>query len=679
MTHLLLQCRLSCVVSWRICVLSALIVLSFNAAAQNDLAPKFGTIEKADLTMQYDLIDSTAEAVYLYDYGEVTFAYDSFRGLVMKKKIWIRIKILKESALSRATVSLPYYEGSKLPDTEKIEDLTGYTYNLINNAIITSSLEKKSIRNEKLAEATWVKKFNLPNVKKGSVIEYAYTQTTPLTIRNTPEPWAFQGSVPTKWSEYKLTIPYFLEYHITIGGYLPLYINESKKVDLLFNNTTFNGTGTSYRLVVRNAPAFLNEPYITTAMDYVSKVSFELFGYRIPGLFGESFAETWDQVDDLLRSASWFGKEMNLKLFDRKTLDPLMSDKLTAVEKMNLAFSHVQKTMKWDKTSSLSTTPTVRSVYENKKGGASEINLILINLMREIGLNSDPVILSTRSNGRIIKDFPSFQGFNYVICLVKIDSTDYLLDATQKYTRVGTIPEDALNGFGRVIPKSKPGYFLDLVPRDMRNELQVIEAEIDPEEGIVKGQYNVSLGGYHALDWRDKYLQEPEQTYVDDFKTNFPEWKIQNLIVSNKSEKLEAAVNVKCEFEAENDASTPGILYFNPMMSVGLQENPLKSPERIYPLDFATNLSTSFLGKYKLPDGYVVAEIPKAEAITLPGNAARFLFQIKQEGNIIQVSSKVMLNKYKFSPEEYSDLREFFERIVKKHSQQLVIKRKENG
>ena len=131
---------------------------------------------------------------------------------------WVRIKILKESALDRASVALRYHDGDRMDRDERIEDLKGFTYNLENGKVVASALDKKSVKREKLSDVTYATKFNLPNVKKGSVIEYSYTRTTPLNLRDKPDTWSFQGSIPSQWSEYRIVIPHFLVYKMTMGG-----------------------------------------------------------------------------------------------------------------------------------------------------------------------------------------------------------------------------------------------------------------------------------------------------------------------------------------------------------------------------------------------------------------------------------------------------------------------------
>lgn len=661
----------------KVLFLCAVLLWSFIPAwSQDDFKPTFGTVDQASVEMTTYTPDSTADALVLYDYGETTFAFDGYKGLVIKTKTWMRIKILKESALSRASVSLSYFYGSKNSERERLEDITGYVYNLNGGQVARATLDEKTITEEKTMDVLRSKKFNFPGVKKGSVIEYAYTRVSPVAVRNAPETWAFQGSIPIKWSEYRISIPRFVDYHITVGGYLPLHINRSEPVNMDFKNIGLEQKGTAYRLVVRNAPAFVNEPFITVADDYISRVSFEPSAITLSGIFPSGFAETWEQIDDGLKEVQFAGVAANI--FGKEIPAGLNDSKTSKLEKMNAAYEYVQKTMKWDEAKGLMPSPTLKKAYETHKGNASAINLLLVNLLRKSGLDADPAVLSTRTNGKVVKEFPSIKAFDYVICRVKIDSTQYLLDATQRYARAGMLPERALNGLARVVSITGKSDFIDIIPEEAQNALEVIDAEILPGDGSLKGIYEMSLSGYSALGWRELYGEEPEKKFDDKVKEQFSSWKTSSHQTTNKTERMGAPVKFKCQFESEEQAASQDLLYVDLMQECKLLENPLKASERLYPLDFITAVTTSFIGKFRLPEGYKLEEMPKGESISLPGGGGRFLYQVRQDGNTVHVSSKMMITRARYAPKEYAGLREFYDRVVKKQAEPLVIRKINN-
>ncbi|CAG4988696.1 hypothetical protein DYBT9275_00139 [Dyadobacter sp. CECT 9275] len=650
-------------------------MFSFQAFSQNDYKPKLGQIDRQSLEMTAYEKDSTADAVVLYDYGEVRFIYDSNLGIVLEMECWARIKILKESALDRASVSLPFRDGGEFKLDERIDGLVAYTHNLENGQIVTTKMDRKSVKTEKLSDKYKAYKFNLPNVKKGSVIEYSYTRSTPFNLRDKPDGWSFQGSVPFKWSEYRIKIPYFLDYKMAMKGYLSLDVNERQQENLTLGHSTYNGVGTSYRFVVKDAPAFRNEPLITTPSDYISHIDFELSGISVKGEIEKKYSQTWENVDETLNSVPWFGGELRKSGYLKDVRDNIKTTATDPEKRMLLAYDFVKDYMKWNGDYALGSSGGVKKSFDAKKGTAGEVNIMLTTLLRELGLDANPVVLSTRSNGRISTEFALMDRFNYVICHVKMGEKEYLLDATNPYAKPGMLPEHALNEIGRLVPSKGTGRFLEIVPKDSRSRLDMIEAVVDPAEGTLKGTYNISMSGYEALSWRGKYAGETDDVYKKELRKSLSDWKIDTITIANKSEDLLGTVKIKCGFTIEPENASEDVIYLNPIMVNKWTENPLKSPERIYPLNMASGISQTVIANIKIPAGYKLEEIPKSEIISLPEKAGKFTYQVRQADNMIQVSSVIVVNKLQFAAEEYGDLKELFERVVQKHAQTLVIKK----
>jgi hypothetical protein len=82
------------------------------------------------------------------------------------------------------------------------------------------------------------------------------------------------------------------------------------------------------------------------------------------------------------------------------------------------------------------------------------------------------------------------------------------------------------------------------------------------------------------------------------------------------------------------------------------------------------------MSKIKVPNGFGVDELPKGKVFMLPGNAARFTFNVTQTGDLINVVSVLQINKSLFTQDEYPDLREFYTQVVAKQAEQIVLKKK---
>jgi hypothetical protein len=118
-------------------------------------------------------------------------------------------------------------------------------------------------------------------------------------------------------------------------------------------------------------------------------------------------------------------------------------------------------------------------------------------------------------------------------------------------------------------------------------------------------------------------------------------------------------------------------IYFNPVMYNPQKENPFKNPERKFPVDFGALIEETNIVSYTIPTGYMVEEMPKSAKIALPDDGGRFTYivGVSEEGKI-SISSKVALKKTMYFAEEYEVLRKFYDQIVQKHAEQIVLKKK---
>ena len=96
---------------------------------------------------------------------------------------------------------------------------------------------------------------------------------------------------------------------------------------------------------------------------------------------------------------------------------------------------------------------------------------------------------------------------------------------------------------------------------------------------------------------------------------------------------------------------------------------------REYPVDFSSPFEKIYLSQIAIPENFVVEDLPDRKVISLPDNAARFTFNIANNGNTIIITSNLSINKSLFVQSEYQNLREFYNQIVAMQAEQIVLKK----
>jgi hypothetical protein len=108
-----------------------------------------------------------------------------------------------------------------------------------------------------------------------------------------------------------------------------------------------------------------------------------------------------------------------------------------------------------------------------------------------------------------------------------------------------------------------------------------------------------------------------------------------------------------------------------------MKENLFKLDKREYPVDFGSPIEKVYMSKIRVPNEFVVDELPKSKIFMLPGNAAKYTFNLSQAGDLLTVVSVLQINKSMFTQDEYPDLREFYTQVVAKQAEQIVLKKKQ--
>lgn len=662
--------------------------VTFSLPLQAQKPPiKFGDVPLDQLKMTTYEQDSSASAVILADYGESIIEYNQQTGFVVKFERLTRIKILSKDGLDQANFSIPLYHSGG--SDEKLSGLKAITYNLEKGKVIETKLKGDAIFKEKYDANLDFMKVTLPNVKEGSVIEITYRTASDFVVNF--QDWEFQSTIPTVWSEYRARIPEYYNYEKYMQGYVVLSVNEQTREP---NSITINskeraegaaGGSTQFqsdkidfqenrfRWVAKDVPAFKAEPFITTQRDYISKMNFELSFTQFPNQPIKSYLGKWEDVNKLYAESSDFGGEVTGNGFLKKTVEEITAGLTTPEEKIGAICNYVRQTIVWDETNRKYIKTTLRKVMEEKKGNSADINLLLASLLDKADFNVSPVLLSTRDHGFVRELTPSSAQFNYVVCLVKLGDKKILLDATDKLLATGTLPEKCLNGNGLVV--SKAGYEWIKLQSPGKSKTVINTDLAIAGTGELTGIIKIDRTGYYAQGTRKKYLSAGESDYVKNFKGS-RSWEFSKSEFQNANDialpfKELHEVSISDHITAAGD-----MIYLNPFVLDREQENPFKLEKREYPVDFGSPFDKTYLVKIALPEGYGVDELPKSKVLSLPNNAGKYFYNVVQTGNTISITSSLAINQSLFGQEEYPNLREFYNQLVAKQAEQIVLKKK---
>lgn len=629
-----------------------------SSYASDETSP-FGEVTRAELESAFYTHDSTAEAVILRDKGSVRIEYDDQLGFRARYTREVKIKIYRSSAFSRADIVLPYYVKDKYK-AERIDDIEANTYNLEQGSIQKTELSKKEVFTEEMDDSWSLKKFALPNVREGSVIEYTYTLVSPYLFHL--RDWQFQYEIPVLWSEYSATIPAFYEYLILHQGYVPLAETEAEmdRRKLQLQQYTYNNA--KYYWASEHVPAFADESFISNKEDYIARLTFQLAKENFPGRAVREYMETWPKLADDLRSMTDFGRFLKRK-DGKETVAQLTAGLATDMEKARAIYHHLGQQLRWNEEYSLYPDTSPKALLETRTGNSTDLNIILTNWLQLAGITAEPVLLSTRDHGRVQVKYPVIDQFNTSVVFARIEGEEYLLDLTDPYQPFGTIPMQCLNGYGLVMDTKEERWVA--LERGYHYHTESYQNIVyNPQARQFETTFSQVYRGYAALNQRQQLRDQPE----DVAGHQAADFKVINLDEHDQDLRISFT-----QLDADTDLAD--YLYVETFPTTPFSENPFKATERQHPIDYSYRRTYKQVFNLSIPEGYEVEEVPEATTVVLEGNTVQFVFQPQVTALTVQIMSLLRINQSLVDARQYQELRKLYEEVLVKHQEKIVLRK----
>lgn len=636
--------------------------------AQNPaLKSKWGEIPAADMAMTVYEKDSSATSVALLDIGNMSIEFLTDK-ITAYLDVHRRIKIFDPSAFEKGNLTIPYYS---YHGNEKV---TYLDVQVIQPNGEVQKVKSDNVFSEKISKHYAQKKVFIPNLQKGSIIEYKYGIKSENIVYL--RAWDFQEEIPVRYSEFTIVYPNTLLYH-NIDNNLFGRIKSTATEEVF-------GRYTKKKRVyfVEYAPALKEEPYITTLDDYGDRVDFYLShyydGYGAPH---PVIAVSWEELAKNLidKDEYKFGSAFSPKSRSNKDLweaflaeNNLENDSVLGIAEKALRF--VSKKIRWNGEYSAVPRVTPDEALEKRSGTTGDINLALLALLKRAKIDAYPVMTSSVDNGRVQTEHPVITGFNSLFVVLKHNDKMHLMDATNPYIKLGNLTRKHYNGLGWLVDEKKSDW-LEFGTHEL-SDVWLVELQLD-EEGNARGKFSIMADGNEAMNWRRELDESaPKDFLKSSFFKGFTDITFDSIQVIGETEyekplKINFIANIKGAAEVVND-----FMYFSPVFHRAYDENPFKSTKRNLPVDLVYPIRQDYIINVKLPPGYTADDLPKGERTQIPNNGGRAGVNCSQPvPGQVQVIVKNKLNQTSFQPEFYPGLKQFFDAMTKNSDIQLVFKK----
>ncbi|WP_273276473.1 DUF3857 domain-containing protein [Maribacter polysiphoniae] len=654
--------------------------------------PKFGDITKEELAQKKYARDPAASAVVTYRKVDITYNYVKGVGFRVDKSVYERIKIFSAEGFEYGTISESLYQSGS--DRESLGAIKAVTYNLEKGKIVKSNLDKRDVFSEEVNKYRLRKKFTMPNLKEGSVIEYQYRISSPFSY-NIDE-ILLQYDIPIVQQVIEVAIPEYFVFNERTKGYLFFDIQKSRgsgSVSFTSTNRTsrggFNAMGTSISsssvdffenvslIRMNNVPALKEEPYVNNINNYRSSIKFELQYTKFPNSTIQNYTSDWEKVVKKIYDFETFGGQLNTSRYFKDDLNTVLQGKTTDEDKMIAIYQYVKNRMNWNGNYGYTSDEGVKKAYDSKTGNIADINLILVGMLRAAGLKVNPILISTRSHG--IPLFPTLEGFNYVAASVDSNGNTVLLDATNKFAKPNLLPTRALNWLGRAVDENGSSKEFSLSPKIGANEMIMLDAELSDTGELNGALRRVLEDDYAAYIFRNSYEALDEESYLGKLEENYNGIEISEYSIKDK---LNIGKPVTENFHFYGDDLVEFIgdkIYFSPLLWFARKENPFKLEKRVYPIDFTYPVKKKYMIKIDIPEGYQVDYIPEGIRMVMPEKQASFIYKLGANANSVQLYVEEQMNVPIVQAKNYTILKNYYKSIIEKQLEKVVLSKEEGN
>ena len=649
---------------------------ALNAVAQtSEPNLKWGKPTDEELKMTEYAGDKEAKAVVLCHLTSVSYTMDLHNYLV-DYKVKKRIKILKDEGKDYANLSIPYiYNTKEEYGLESIEDFKATTYNVVNGKVVKTRIGSSQIHTERIDEDYMLAKVAIPQAMAGTVIEYEYTRHSNVFFHIFD--WDAQENIPVMFAQYRLEIPAIFIFNVETSGLQALESNISTG-SITYRATSDNIAKPSscktniYLCTGRNLPALKKDDFVWNERDYVTKVTAELRSFATGGNYRD-VKKTWEQADNVLMQHSEFGSRLNDHSKFRDELAAAGVAEMTDLkEKVAATLMVLRQKLAWNGEYELLAHPA-SEVIKKGSGTSGDLNMILINMLGDVGVQAYPVVMSTRRHGRLPQTYPSLNKLNTFIVAVPTGTSWLYLDASSADGYVNVLSPNLYVERARLIQKGKPSQWVNLQKiGEARSQVTVV-GSISPE-GVMSGEHTALYFGNAAVDERRAFHTANDSLAFIARKSADYGMKINSCLMTGHRGYM-ANVREEMTFTKQGEVASDHI-YINPFTDFPIRNNPFLEAERPLPVEFPCRQAFSMTILIQLPEGWQLEDKPKSTRITTEDKSigGHILYEVTEDHQLsIQVQFRQ--SNVTYYKDKYEILRQLYDLFANRSKDMLVLKK----
>jgi hypothetical protein len=436
-------------------------------------------------------------------------------------------------------------------------------------------------------------------------------------------------------------------------------------------------TGT-YRLELTDIPPAPNEEWMPPIQSLLYKVIFYYTDAYNAEVFWVNSAKAWSKdVDHFADPSKSIHDAVNgLIVPGDSDLDKAKKLYKTVQALDNTDFSR-KKTESEMKQLKLKTAKRAEDTWAQKSGSSEDIALLYLAMLRAAGLKSYAMKVVDRERGLFNLNHLSLDQLDDTLVILPAGENEIILDPGEKMCPFGTVHWRHSDASG--LRQGADGRDIASTPRQSFSD-NTLHRDADitlDEHGIITGELRIVMTGQEALRWRQVAIEND----VAEVKKQFDNW-MESMAPTGVEAHVEHFIGLD-DFDAYLMAvvqvhgalasATSRRLLLPGFFFESRGAHPFVAQEkRQTPVDMHYGEQVIDQVTYHLPPGFVVEGAPQDAKLSWPKHAILMDKTVSAPGQITITRSLARAFTVA-KPEEYQDLRGFYQKVAAADQAQLVL------
>jgi hypothetical protein len=368
----------------------------------------------------------------------------------------------------------------------------------------------------------------------------------------------------------------------------------------------------------------------------------------------------------------------------RKKLVELTEGKKTTLEKIRAVYNFVVTDIRyeaWEFGIHGFKPYRASQIFAQKHGDCKDKSLMINVFLRELGIDSRPVLIRGVDGGRSEEDLelPMVQHFNHAISYVRLeDGSDLWLDGTAEYHEMDWVPTMDMGGTAAVVFEN--GAELKTLPfcrsgDNVRRDRSSIRLAAD---GTADMKSAVSTLGPQAMYTRYYFGPLEQEKRIEKMGEilgrRFGRVEISGIDFSNLND-----LDKKVEYTYS--AAIPNFLQersggwaFKPVISPEGLSNTCSKASRTYDVILGVPMAEQAEVDFVLPEGFKVRHIP--EGVSLDTKFGKYSAELKESEGTVHLSKTFFFDCTRVSTADYAQYRDFCNKIDAFEELEVLLEKK---